>query len=231
MEVPWEVLLKKKFKNVHLFMKDIQELLRHVGKDLRPEIQNYTYSNGVQKELFALDGTIPITFQGVIYKIPLCVLLQEDHPRVPPLVYVRPTNSMVMNPSQAHVDRDGRVYHPYLSEWDPVNESSDITSLLQIMCITFSEVPPVYSKPSPRQNSSNNVKETQPRTRTTNPLPRDNQTDDSCIVCMELKKDSVLMPCGHLGICFKCANRCKETSKTCPVCRKEIIEVCRVYEP
>lgn len=230
MEVPWEVLLKKKFKNVHLFIKDIEELLRHVGKDLRPEIQNYTYSSGVQKELFVLEGTIPITFRGVNYNIPLCVLLQEDHPLVPPLVYIRPTNSMVINPSQ-HVDTEGRVYHPYLNEWDPVNESSDITSLLQIMCSTFSEASPVYSKQPPRQGSSNKIKQTQPRTRTANPLPQDDQTDDNCIVCMELKKDSVLIPCGHLGICFKCANRCKETSKTCPVCREKITEVHRVYQP
>ncbi|XP_074630303.1 tumor susceptibility gene 101 protein-like [Acropora palmata] len=228
MEVPWQVLLKKKFKNVHLFIKDIEELLRHVGKDLRPEIQNYTYSSGVQKELFVLDGTIPITFQGVNYNIPLCVLLQEDHPLVPPLVYVRPTNSMVIVPSQ-HVDTEGRVYHPYLNQWDSVNESSDITSLLQIMLITFSEEPPVYTKRPPRQDSSNNIKETQPNL--ANPLPQDDQTDDNCIVCMELKKDSVLIPCGHLGICFKCANRCKETSKTCPVCREKIIEVHRVYQP
>lgn len=213
-----------------MFIKDIEELLRHVGKDLRPEIQNYTYSSGVQKELFALDGTIPITFQGVKYNIPLCVLLQEDHPLVPPLVYVRPTNSMMINPSQ-HVDTEGRVYHPYLNQWDPVKESSDITSLLQIMCSIFSEASPVYSKQPPRQDSSNNIKETQPRTRTANPLPQDDQTDDNCIVCMELKKDSVLIPCGHLGICFKCANRCKETSTTCPVCRVKIIEVHRVYQP
>ncbi|XP_029189601.2 tumor susceptibility gene 101 protein-like [Acropora millepora] len=231
MEVPWEVLLKKKFKNVHLFIKDIEELLRHVGKNLRPEIQNYTYSSGVQKELFVLDGTIPITFRGVNYNIPLCVLLQEDHPLVPPLVYVRPTNSMVIIPSQ-HVDTEGRVYHPYLNQWDPVNESSDITSLLQIMCSTFSEASPVYSKRPPRQDSSNKIKETQPRTTTANPLPQDDQTDDNyCIVCMELRKDSVLIPCGHLGICFKCANRCKETSKTCPVCREKITEVHRVYQP
>lgn len=60
---------------------------------------------------------------GVNYNIPLCVLLQEDHPLVPPLVYVRPTNSMVIIPSQ-HVDTEGRVYHPYLNQWDPVNVCS-----------------------------------------------------------------------------------------------------------
>ena len=60
---------------------------------------------------------------GVNYNIPLCVLLQEDHPLVPPLVYVRPTNSMVIVPSQ-HVDTEGRVYHPYLNQWDSVNVCS-----------------------------------------------------------------------------------------------------------
>lgn len=58
-------------------------------------------------------------FVGVTYNIPVCVLLQEDHPYVPPLVYVRPTSSMAIKPSQ-HVDTNGRVYHPYLHQWNYV---------------------------------------------------------------------------------------------------------------
>jgi len=56
---------------------------------------------------------------GVTYNIPVCVWLQEKHPYVPPLVFVRPTSTMAIKASQ-HVDTNGRVYHPFLHEWNYV---------------------------------------------------------------------------------------------------------------
>ena len=56
---------------------------------------------------------------GVTYNIPVCVWLQENHPYVPPLVFVRPTNTMAIKASQ-HVDTNGKVYHPFLHEWSYV---------------------------------------------------------------------------------------------------------------
>ena len=56
---------------------------------------------------------------GVTYNIPVCVWLQENHPYVPPLVFVRPTSTMAIKASQ-HVDTNGKVYHPFLHEWNYV---------------------------------------------------------------------------------------------------------------
>lgn len=56
---------------------------------------------------------------GATYNIPLSVLLQENHPEVPPLVYVRPTSTMAIKESE-YVDKNGRVYHPYLHKWNQV---------------------------------------------------------------------------------------------------------------
>ena len=56
---------------------------------------------------------------GVTYNIPVCVWLQENHPYVPPLVYVKPTSSMAIKASR-HVDTNGKVYHPFLSDWSYV---------------------------------------------------------------------------------------------------------------
>ena len=53
---------------------------------------------------------------GVTYNIPVCIWLQENHPYVPPLVFVKPTNTMAIKTSQ-HVDSSGKVYHPYIHEW------------------------------------------------------------------------------------------------------------------
>ena len=56
---------------------------------------------------------------GVTYNIPVCVWLQENHPYVPPLVFVKPTSSMAIKASH-HVDTNGRVYLPFLHEWSYV---------------------------------------------------------------------------------------------------------------
>ena len=58
---------------------------------------------------------------GVTYNIPVCVWLQENHPHVPPLVFVKPTSSMAIKPSH-HVDTNGKVYLPFLREWFSVSD-------------------------------------------------------------------------------------------------------------
>lgn len=57
---------------------------------------------------------------GAVYNIPVCIFIQERHPFVPPIVYVRPTNTMAIKASK-HVDNTGRVFLPYLAEWSHVS--------------------------------------------------------------------------------------------------------------
>ena len=45
-----------------------------------------------------------------------------------------------------HVDHTGRIYLPYLHEWNEHN--SDLLGLVQICIITFGEQPPVYARPA-----------------------------------------------------------------------------------
>ncbi|XP_020624299.1 tumor susceptibility gene 101 protein-like, partial [Orbicella faveolata] len=75
------------------------------------------HNDGREVDLLALNGTLPVVIRGVTYNIPVCVWLQEKHPYVPPLVFVRPTSTMAIKASQ-HVDTNGRVYHPFLHEWN-----------------------------------------------------------------------------------------------------------------
>ena len=56
-------------------------------------------------------------------------------------------------------------------------------------------------------------------------------TQGDCFVCMDNKSNSVLLPCGHLGVCIECANALTTSTKTCPVCRQAIVNVQRVYQP
>jgi len=195
-------------------------------------LEDFTYPDGKEAQLFVLDGTIPVSFRGETYNIPVCVLLQESHPYVPPLVYVRPTISMAIKPSP-YVDTNGKVYHPYIHQWN--YKSSYIASLLHILSGVFSERPPVYAKSESQATHSRPVTQQaeQARSNSTPPKPevqpQDTQTD--CIVCMDSKSNTVLLPCGHLGVCIECANALKTSTQTCPVCRQKIVSVQRVYQP
>lgn len=220
-------------------------MLRHF-QNLIPGLQEFTYNDGIQKELFTLDGTIPVKFRGVTYNIPICVLLQEGHPQVPPLVYVRPTSTMAIKESE-HVDTNGRVYHPYLHKWN--YKTCNIVAFLRILCGVFGEAPPVYSKPpeeppparlahqpSPSTSADHRpISAHQPEPSTSADAramqqqpPQEQQKE--CIVCMDNPRNSVLIPCGHLGVCMECARELHTTLKICPICRKAISKFHQVYD-
>lgn len=57
-----------------------------------------------------------MTFRGTTYRFPVSIWIPHAYPREPPLVYVTPTEAMVVRPGQ-HVDPQGQVYHPYLVGW------------------------------------------------------------------------------------------------------------------
>ncbi len=46
-----------------------------------------------------------------------------------------------------------------------------------------------------------------------------------CKVCMNRLIGVVFMPCGHAMSCLECANRVKK----CPVCKRSINEISRIY--
>ncbi|KAL9953028.1 hypothetical protein ACROYT_G040377 [Oculina patagonica] len=210
MAVSWRTaLIKKTKKKANSCVQEVDQVLKYFP-GLRPELQKFTYNNGIQKELFTLEGTIPVNFRGVIYNIPVVVWLQENHPEVPPLVYVRPTSSMAIKESE-FVDTNGRVYHPYLHKWN--NKTSDITSFLRILCTLFGSSPPVYSKPPETRSQSLTQQQPQPsgdltRTAQQQPPPTSDppktaqqpqEQQKECIICMDNPRNSVLIPCGHLG--------------------------------
>lgn len=76
----------------------------------------------------------------------------DTHPYNAPICYVQPTADMHIKVSM-YVDHNGKVYLPYLHDWQP--NGSDLMGLIQVMIVTFGEHPPVYSKPKdapyPRQ--------------------------------------------------------------------------------
>ena len=49
-----------------------------------------------------------------------------------------------------------------------------------------------------------------------------------CSICCDGEISAALVPCGHT-YCFTCADRLRGTKKACPVCRKAISQVQRLY--
>lgn len=116
--------------------------------DLRVKYDTFVFSDNTRKDLLSLDGTIPVSFKGATYNIPICIWLFETHPFNPPICYVKPTPDMTIKASR-HVDASGRVYLPYLHEWKHPN--SDLIGLIQVMTIVFGENSPVYARPANQQ--------------------------------------------------------------------------------
>jgi hypothetical protein len=52
--------------------------------------------------------------------------------------------------------------------------------------------------------------------------------DKFCLVCMEAPSNTVLLECGHLVLCDKCAPKVVEKN-SCPLCRAPIARSLRVY--
>lgn len=50
--------------------------------------------------------------------------------------------------------------------------------------------------------------------------------DELCIICFDEKRDACFVNCGHMKTCMTCA----ESLDKCPVCRKEKLQVIKVYK-
>ena len=52
-----------------------------------------------------------------------------------------------------------------------------------------------------------------------------NSTQESCVVCLDNPRGTVLIPCGHVCVCLLCSDQVE----TCPVCRQDIDQIVRTY--
>lgn len=119
--------------------------LLEVYPTLSASIVSFVHNDGQTEKLISLKGTIPINYKGVIYNIPVEIILTKEFPSHPPKFYVRPVESMIVKPNHRHVDMQGLIYLPYLSEW---NFNSNLLMLVETASSVFSIDPPLYSRPS-----------------------------------------------------------------------------------
>ncbi len=113
-------------------------------RNLTPIVDKYVFPDGNQKDLVCLNGTIPVSYRGAVYNIPVSLWITDSHPYAAPICYVKPTQDMTIKVSK-HVESSGRIFLPYLSDWKA--NTSDLLGAIQVMIIVFGETPPVYSKP------------------------------------------------------------------------------------
>ena len=52
---------------------------------------------------------------------------------------------------------------------------------------------------------------------------------DECVICMHVIKEWLCVPCGHLAMCGPCIAKVKRQTGRCPICRRRITQVVRVY--
>jgi ESCRT-I complex subunit TSG101 len=100
-----------------LVRRDINQAINSPISNLMLKIASYFYNNGTSKELLCLNGTVACQYKGNRYNIPIEIWLQQDHPNVSPLAYVKPTPDMYVSPTSKHVLPDGTVIIPYLKNW------------------------------------------------------------------------------------------------------------------
>lgn len=78
----------------------------------------FNLSSSVQPELSS-EIMFAYSSAGNTYNIPVEIWIMDTHPYNPPLCYVKPTADMKIRQNK-HVDQNGRVYLPYLTEWNHV---------------------------------------------------------------------------------------------------------------
>ncbi len=103
--------------NRDLVRRDINQVINAPISNLLLKVAPFFYGNRTSKDLLCLYGTVACEYRGNRYNIPIEIWLQEDHPRVPPLAYVKPTSDMYVSPTSRDVQPDGTVIIPYLRNW------------------------------------------------------------------------------------------------------------------
>ncbi|KAL1868342.1 Suppressor protein stp22 of temperature-sensitive alpha-factor receptor and arginine permease [Paecilomyces lecythidis] len=123
---------------------------------LGPRTDVYTFENGVSALLLHIVGTLPVNFRGAMYQFPIDVWIPTAYPLEPPMVYVTPTQGMVVRVGQ-HVTLEGRVYHHYLAHWAEAWDRSSIADFLTILREVFAKEPPVKYKQQQQMQRQQNA--------------------------------------------------------------------------
>ncbi|KAL7929554.1 UEV domain-containing protein [Trichoderma chlorosporum] len=144
-------VLTSEYHDVNRTYNDVATVLARYPT-LAPRTDVHTFSNGASALLVHLTGTIPVLFRGTTYRFPVSIWVPHAFPREAPLVYVTPTETMMVRPGQ-HVDPQGQVYHPYLAGWGDFWDKSSLNDFISVLSDVFAKEPPVISRQQPRSTT------------------------------------------------------------------------------
>ncbi|GFQ04258.1 protein elc-like [Phtheirospermum japonicum] len=138
----------------------IRQHLLHLTEthpSLQPKTAIFTHNDGRTIKLLRAEGTVPMSFEGVTYNIPVIIWLVESYPRHAPLVFVNPPRDMIIKRPHSFVSHTGVVSIPYIHSW--VFPASNLVELVRNLSHFFARDPPLYSQPntsSPNPNPNPN---------------------------------------------------------------------------
>ncbi|KAH3765143.1 hypothetical protein Pelo_2975 [Pelomyxa schiedti] len=58
---------------------------------------------------------------------------------------------------------------------------------------------------------------------------QDNTAAGECTICYDAKINTVIVPCGHLCVCFECSKLLKPKIHKCPICRTSISQIIKTF--
>ena len=131
--------------NIAAVREHVMELLTSPTTSLKPKSGTSYDNHGNESQVMILDGTVPITYMGGRYNIPIEMYIGKRYPEVAPSVYVRPTPTMRVKQDHDTVAVDGTVYIHMLTNWRSNNR---LTELYQMLSSVFSANPPLFSAPT-----------------------------------------------------------------------------------
>ena len=82
---------------------DVGNLLKQL-RTLTPKPGSLVLNTGRECRLLMLEGTVPITYRGANYNIPVEIFITEHYPAAPPMAYVRPTRDMDIKKGHRYVE-------------------------------------------------------------------------------------------------------------------------------
>ncbi|XP_061345892.1 E3 ubiquitin-protein ligase APD2-like [Gastrolobium bilobum] len=56
-----------------------------------------------------------------------------------------------------------------------------------------------------------------------------NSLQHLCVICFDAPKDCFFLPCGHCAACFACGTRIAAEASTCPICRRNMKKVRKIF--
>ncbi|CAI9097237.1 OLC1v1033613C1 [Oldenlandia corymbosa var. corymbosa] len=65
--------------------------------------------------------------------------------------------------------------------------------------------------------------------KSTKEIVGENNTRRLCVICFDAPRDCFFLPCGHCVACFACSTRIAEAAGTCPICRRPMKKVRKIF--